>query len=123
MPKYKRCANCQEMCVIHARGLCHWCYERPEIRDRFQTKKKTARPDSDEDFFGGHELPDSPTDALPGTDEKKLVMEKRVEKRQCPFHPLDAVVDDTIDFEQWMSDLVETAAARAWSAGEAHNVD
>jgi hypothetical protein len=36
-------------------------------------------------------LPDEPTDALPGTEEKVLAMIQRAARRQQLFHPLDGL--------------------------------
>ena len=38
------------------------------------------------------EMPE-PTDALPGTPEKVLVLEERARRGQCLWHPLDARLD------------------------------
>ncbi len=39
---------------------------------------------------GAHPLPPSPTSALPGTEEKVLVMIERCKGGYALFHPLDA---------------------------------
>jgi hypothetical protein len=52
--------------------------------------------DEDEDFYGTAKLPDGPTDAEPGSDEKIELMALRYEQRRQLHHPDDRRVTSRI---------------------------
>ncbi len=83
------CRHCQRKKANRPRGLCWTCYYTPGLRDRFASTSKFARRGVG-NFNGLPPLPDQPTDALPGSEEKIRVLIDRAAKRQALFHPADA---------------------------------
>jgi len=85
------CRHCQKVNSNRPRGLCWSCYYSPGVRDLYPSTSKFARRGVGN---GNHksEMPE-PTDALPGTPEKVVVLEERARLGQCLWHPLDARLD------------------------------
>jgi hypothetical protein len=88
LPNYGtiECRHCQKDRDIDRRGLCRDCYRNPSIRKHYPTipcgRRGIGHP-------GTKTLP-KPTQALPGTEEKILVLMERVKQNQILFHPDDA---------------------------------
>lgn len=85
------CRHCQKVKSNRPRGLCWSCYYSPGVRDLYPSTSKFARRGVGNNNKGA-ELPE-PTDALPGTPEKVVVLEERARLGQCLWHPLDARLD------------------------------
>lgn len=72
------------------RGLCWSCYESQCKRDSVDRECKWG-------ITAGHgRLPAESTQALPGTEEKILVLEERAARGEALFHPLDARRSDEL---------------------------
>ncbi len=72
------------------RGLCWSCFEDEAIR-------RTVTPQCNRGITSGHgRLPAKPTQALPGSEEKILVLEERAARGEALFHPLDARRSDEL---------------------------
>lgn len=89
---YKACRHCNHDKVNRPRGLCWTCYYTPGIKELYPSQSKYAR--RGEGNFAGEAGVPEPTQALPGTVEKLLVLELRAKLKQCLFHPDDARGDD-----------------------------
>jgi hypothetical protein len=87
------CRHCQKVQSNRPRGLCWSCYYRPGVREKYPSTSKFARRGVGNTNRKG-DMPE-PTDALPGTPEKVLVLEERARNNQCLWHPLDARLDGT----------------------------
>lgn len=84
------------------RGLCSVCYYNPGIRSLYLSLAKRsplcARTNQEvQDCNGNRPLPEEPTDAPPGSDQKIKVMAERASKRQQLFHPHDATMKLTAE--------------------------
>lgn len=95
MPK-PLCRHCGLKVGGRPRGLCRNCYYADGVRDLYPaTSKYASRRSRGEtaidaaDFSGPSPLP-VPTDALPGSEEKFLVLCERAAAGQSLRHPLDA---------------------------------
>ena len=82
------CRHCQKVRSNRPRGLCWTCYYTPGVRELYPSTSKFARRGVG-NFCGTAPLPDSATDAGPGTEEKILILMERAAKRQALFHPGD----------------------------------
>lgn len=85
----KLCGHCQARVVSRPRGLCVHCYNIPKIRATRVSKNA-------EHYIEKATKIDStwvPTTALPGSEEKIAIMQKRFARRQPIFHPKDASYD------------------------------
>ena len=83
------CRHCGRSFVCRPRGLCWACYHIPGVRELYpSTSKYAAR--GVRDFNGKAKLPDDPTPALPGTEEKVQALEERAAKGTALWHPADA---------------------------------
>jgi hypothetical protein len=82
------CRHCQKVRSNRPRGLCWTCYYTPGVRDLYPSTSKFARRGVG-NFCGTAPLPDAATDAVPGTEEKILILMERAAKRQALFHPAD----------------------------------
>jgi hypothetical protein len=71
------CRHCGEARLIRRRKLCWRCYSEPGVRDLYR-RRRPVKPAT------------HPTDALPGSLEKILVLMRRAELRQELWHPDDA---------------------------------
>lgn len=85
------CRYCRRKRANRPRGLCWTCYYTPGLRDLFPSTSKFARRGVG-NFYGQPPLPDEPTDALPGSEEKIRVLMERAAKGQALFHPDDATL-------------------------------
>jgi hypothetical protein len=83
------CRHCQKSKVNRPRGLCWTCYYTAGVRELYPSTSKFARRGVD-DYNGRSALPALPTNALPGTLEKVMVLEERARMRQSLWHPDDA---------------------------------
>src|SRR5262249_21075557 len=86
------CRHCQKVKSNRPRGLCWSCYYRPGVRDLYPSTSKFARRGV-ADFNGRHRLPEEPTDAAPGSEEKIQILMQRAERGEALWHPLDAATD------------------------------
>jgi hypothetical protein len=82
------CLNCKRGQGCYSRGLCRICFRKPGMVEKFQGRKISRQTG---DRFCGIILSEEPTEALPGTEEKILVMQGRFERWENLFHPLDGV--------------------------------
>lgn len=82
------CRNCGRAKVNRPRGLCWTCYYTPGVKDRFPSTSKFARRGV-ENFYGEAPLAAQTTRAVPGTEDKLLVLIARAERRESLFHPDD----------------------------------
>jgi hypothetical protein len=80
----------------HRRGLCHDCYYNPQIRPLYGAISKFGNKVHLIEAAG--QRPNGPpTDALPGTEAKLVVLCERARRRQNLFHPLDAKLPEATD--------------------------
>jgi hypothetical protein len=83
------CLHCGKYRRIVGKGLCTTCYLNPAIWASYPVlgyRMATGQADT----HRGLPLPEEPTDALPGTEEKMRVMGDRAANHRQIFHPLDA---------------------------------
>ena len=66
----------------HRRGLCYRCYSDQTIRGAYETLYK-------QDFERAAPLPAEPTAAIPGTEQKILVLIGRESRTEALHHPED----------------------------------
>jgi hypothetical protein len=85
------CRHCHKTPSNRPRGLCWTCYYTPGVRELFPSTSKFARRGLG-NFCGSAPLPEFPTQAMPGSDAKVLVLIERARRRQALFHPDDATV-------------------------------
>jgi hypothetical protein len=69
--------------------LCWRCFYAPGVRDRYPSTSRFARHGHGI-VNGNAPLPAFPTQALPGTPEKIVVLQERARLKQCLWHPDDA---------------------------------
>jgi hypothetical protein len=91
------CRHCNKVKSNRPRGLCWSCYYRPGVRELYPSTSKFARRGIS-DFNGRAALP-VPTNALPGTPEKVVVLELRAKLRQQLWHPDDAKLETAFEHE------------------------
>lgn len=84
-----RCRHCHRPKVNRPLGLCWSCYYKPGIRKLYPSTSKFAQRGVG-NVTGSAPLPDSPTQALPGSKEKVQVMRARAMSNQALWHPGDA---------------------------------
>jgi hypothetical protein len=72
--------------------LCWGCYYTPGVRDLYRSTSKYASKRVGLGYARGR-LPDSPTSARPGSEEKIRVMMERAARRESLFRPDDAPLD------------------------------
>lgn len=90
-PRKQPCAHCGNCRYLRPRGLCHRCYWNDAIRARYQARRNQhGGVCGGEDFNGGYQVADRPTDALPGSAAKSLELQRRVAMRLALHHPRDA---------------------------------
>jgi len=82
------CRHCQKTKSNRPRGLCWTCYYTIGVRELYPSTSKFARRGVG-NFNGNAPLPDRPTGAAPGTEDKILILIERAASRQALFHPLD----------------------------------
>ncbi len=101
------CRHCGKTKLLKARGLCANCHSRPHVRWRYASQSKYAQTEArlgvPADFMGLGE-PTEPTDAIPGTSEKKDVLRERVQRRQQLHHPEDATLGHLRFLRRFMED-------------------
>lgn len=83
------------------KGLCWKCFSTPEINQQYQTQSKYHPNHMEKDFDGKAPL-GSPTQALPGSEEKLQAMEDRARRGFAIFHPQDARLELADDIERRM---------------------
>lgn len=88
----KTCTACGVRTATRARGLCHPCYRDLPVRLATPPLSTNAHAHGEVDFVGQANLPDSPTDAQPGSEDKIQVMIRRAGLRQQLHHPRDAKI-------------------------------
>ncbi len=86
------CRHCNRVPSNRPRGLCWSCYYKPGVRELYPSTSKFARRGV-EDRVGKAPLPETPTDAPPGSPEKVLILIERARKRQSLWHPEDVPMD------------------------------
>src|SRR2546423_7813948 len=82
------CRHCGRDRVNRPRGLCWTCYYTPGVRERYPSTSKFARRGVG-NFCGAAPLPEFATDAMPGSEEKILILMERAARREALFHPDD----------------------------------
>src|ERR1700679_2635092 len=85
------CRHCNRTKPNRPRGLCWSCYYTPGVRDLFPSTSKYARRGVG-NLNGSSRMPSGPTDAVPGTPEKVMVLAERARLGVSLWHPLDAVL-------------------------------
>jgi hypothetical protein len=82
------CVHCCKRTPCRAGGLCTPCYNHPVVRSIY-----VGRTPEDHRGYGLGNMEGTiptPTDALPGTEEKMRVLEERARLGQRLWHPNDA---------------------------------
>lgn len=92
MAEPRKCVHCgTTKNVSRPRGLCWTCYYTPGLRDQYPPVSKKgeygALAGKDRNVQSAQP---TPTDTLPGTEERFRVMEERVRNGQATKHPEDA---------------------------------
>jgi hypothetical protein len=86
------CRHCNRVKSNRPRGLCWSCYYSPGVREKYPSTSKFARRGIS-DFNGRTALAAQPTTALPGTEEKVLVLAERARLGLSLWHPQDATLE------------------------------
>ncbi len=89
MAMVKKCQHCKRKKVNRPRGLCWSCYYTPLVRDLHPSTSKYLGK-NDDGRRPRFRLPEEPTDARPGSEEKIRIMAARYERGEAIFHPDDA---------------------------------
>lgn len=93
------CKHCGKVGLTRSRGLCYACYQNYEIRKQYGSYTKV--PFGSEFNLDSRSrplpLPDQPTEAVPGSEQKVAIMEQRLQSGRSIFHPHDYTWDR--DFE------------------------
>lgn len=87
------CRHCEKCGVNRPRGLCWSCYYKPEIKALYGAGSLSAKAAMYARIGVGLSYegePTEPTDALPGTEEKIVILASRAEKGLGLHHPKDA---------------------------------
>lgn len=84
----KCCRHCQHKVANRPRGLCWSCFSDLDIRVLYPRNPMSGKL-AVRDSYKTRPLPENPTDALPGSKEKLLVMEERASRQEQLFHPDD----------------------------------
>ena len=87
-PRYPPCRHCQCRPGRRNKGLCARCYSDRGVRATYPTQSRYGRR-SDVGAPGIRRVPE-PTDALPGSEAKILVLIGRAERGESLWHPRDA---------------------------------
>lgn len=82
-----KCRHCHTRRAGRPRGLCCACYDRVDIRERYECRAKRAP-----ERIMVRPLPLAPTRTRPGTEQRVRVYEQRAERSEQLFHPLDATL-------------------------------
>lgn len=84
------CKHCRRDVYLDRRGLCNGCYRNKVIREQYPSLCN-ARENTKTVVHNNNLVPCArPTDALPGTEEKILVMRDRFRRGEQIHHPEDA---------------------------------
>jgi hypothetical protein len=87
------CRECREEATARARNLCWRCYTVPSILAKYPSTRSAGNTNSYEGPRARpgrrYAVPASPTDAQPGSREKIVVMQARLEAGEQLHHPLD----------------------------------
>ena len=86
------CRHCGCARVSRPRGLCWTCYYAPGVRDRYPVTSKYGRRGPGNTFLRS-KPPLQPTNALPGSLEKVLVLCQRAALGQDLWHVDDATLE------------------------------
>ena len=85
------CLLCGQTKPHKSRNLCLACYQKPESEPlKIETRHRVER--NTNAFMEPIGLPDHPTEFLPGSEEKMMVMAQRLEDLREIHHPDDAMV-------------------------------
>ena len=84
----RRCRHCGQYRVTRPRGLCWRCHRTPGVRDLHPVTSKFGQRGMDP--AGRLRQPPEPTQALPGSVEKIIVLRERVRLGLELWHPEDA---------------------------------
>lgn len=101
-----RCAHCKKLPADRPRGLCWRCYYQPQIRAATQCMDAFWRNGVLIKLRRGvqqprHVVPAAgPTDALPGSLEKVLVLKQRARRGEELWHPNDATLGGPVENDQ-----------------------
>lgn len=87
--RVRLCRHCGESVISRPRGLCWGCYYRPGVRERYAPINPRGHRGLGVDLMRGRPSL-TPTDHLPGTEGKLLVMMQRALRGEELFHPDDA---------------------------------
>lgn len=90
------CRHCRQSSVNRPRGLCWSCYYKPGIRELYPSTSKYARRGVG-NFCGNAPLPVAPTESLPGTAERLVVLAERAARHEALWHPDDALAEPAPD--------------------------
>jgi hypothetical protein len=90
-PLVATCCHCRARKANRPAGLCRACRRSLGVRRLHLPTSKFARKGNGQGCKR-EVLPESPTAAAPGTEEKIDVMAERAEKCQCLCHPEDGWV-------------------------------
>lgn len=88
LPDELRCVHCGKR-RKKARGLCHKCHSTHCIRERYEVSDSPSTRRAEPDCTGTRPLPDAPTTARPGSEDKLAVLAERAARRQQLHHPDD----------------------------------
>lgn len=86
-----RCVHCDKHKATRARGLCDRCHRNRDIREIYPAK--AGWWGNDNDHMRSSRTPSEPTSALPGTEERIVVMALRAERGEKLHHPEDKQID------------------------------
>lgn len=83
----KTCRHCGKVLgTPRARDLCNPCWSKPAVRNLYPVSGRGPKLD---DFNGGYQQPDEPTDARPGSAAKVAAMMARVKAKRSLHHEQD----------------------------------
>ena len=100
------CRHCSKPVTDpYRKGLCWKCAGTPEISKQYPSLSKfNPRKQKGDFYLTNPSTSDCPTMALPGSEEKILVLMRRVENKQKLFHPDDMPMDleyERIRYRRW----------------------
>lgn len=86
------CRHCHARKVNRPLGLCWSCYYTHGVRELYPSTSKynSRKSEEDREVKAGKKRPRKPTEAPPGSAEKILILEGRVERKEALWHPGDA---------------------------------
>lgn len=85
------CQHCQEARKLMRRNLCKRCYMDRKIRYRYRSIPGPRRPETAPGVVlpSSYRMPGTPTQAVPGSEEKIMILQERASRRESLFHPQD----------------------------------